>query len=99
MFQTFIDRNINDQNNGGALETEINCVNPLTSRRRGHPPKRYRSEGETQKITKKNKENQSDNTSDSTQKKLRKCKCCQGTGHDSRNCKVLSERNQNIYSI
>ena len=69
------DRNMDDQNNG-ALETEINCVNPLTSRRRGRPQKRLRSEGETQKITKKNKENQSTDTNDIIQKKIRRCKRC-----------------------
>ena len=89
----FNDRNMNDQNDSGTLENEINCVNLLTSRRHGRLPKRYRSEGETQKTTKKSKENQSADTNDSTQKKLRKCKRCQGTGHDSRNCRVLSEKN------
>ncbi|PKC15165.1 hypothetical protein RhiirA5_408541 [Rhizophagus irregularis] len=39
----------------------------------GCPPKRYQSEGESQKIIKENKENQSVNTNDSTLKKLRKC--------------------------
>ncbi|CAB4495765.1 unnamed protein product [Rhizophagus irregularis] len=109
MFQSFIDEKqiellekvqynvkenqVDDGNQNNELETEINCVNPLTSRRRGRPPKRYQSEGESQKIVKKNKENQSVNTNDSTLKKLRKCRGCQETGHDLRNCKVLSEKN------
>ncbi|CAB4385577.1 unnamed protein product [Rhizophagus irregularis] len=59
----------------------------------GCPPKRYQSEGESQKIIKENKENQSVNTNDSTLKKLRKCRSFQETVHDLQNCKVLSEKN------
>ncbi|PKY51712.1 hypothetical protein RhiirA4_424719 [Rhizophagus irregularis] len=55
----------------------------------GCPPKRYQSEGESQKIIKENKENQSVNTNDSTLKKLRKCRSFQETGHDLQNCKMI----------
>jgi hypothetical protein len=95
MFQAFIDEKqaeilkeiqvdnteLNDQE-----VTEINCTNPLPTRRRGHPPKWYHSEGENQKSAKELKENEIINVNNnSNQKKIRKCKRCQGTGHDMRN--------------
>lgn len=69
-------------------ESNIICSNPVTSRRCGRPPNRYLSEGETSSQNKK-------------QKAQRKCKGCQGVGHDLRNCKskVLVKEINNTVSL
>ncbi|CAB4437149.1 unnamed protein product [Rhizophagus irregularis] len=41
--QEITDKDVNEK------ENEINCFNPITSRRRGRPPNRYLSEGEIAK--------------------------------------------------
>ncbi|CAG8697019.1 1224_t:CDS:2, partial [Funneliformis caledonium] len=74
---------------------EINCANPL----HGRSPKRYQS-GENQKTTKRFKENENINVDDNgNQKKTRKCKRCQETGHDMRNCKVLIEKIEELIRL
>ena len=52
--QEITDKDVNEK------ENEINCFNPITSRRRGRPPNRYLSEGEIAK-KKKAKVNHEDN--------------------------------------
>ncbi|CAB4375410.1 unnamed protein product [Rhizophagus irregularis] len=98
--QTIDKENSNDHQRND--ESDIICSNPVTSRRRGCPPNRYLSEGETANKNKKQKmttdlelERIPENSNNGNNKKQRKCKGCQGVGHDLRNCKskILSERN------
>ncbi|CAG8680557.1 12862_t:CDS:2, partial [Funneliformis mosseae] len=94
-------RQITDENNTNEIEHGIGCSNPITSRHRGRPPNRYLSEGETAKRNKKVKMNLrseddlENKETDGNNKKQRRCKRCQETGHDLRSCKskALSERN------
>ncbi|PKY53953.1 hypothetical protein RhiirA4_547939 [Rhizophagus irregularis] len=74
----------------------------VTSRRRGRPPNRYLSEGETVSKNKKQKmtidlelQHIPENNNNGNNKKQKKCKRCEGLGHDLRNCKskIHSERN------
>jgi hypothetical protein len=76
--------------------------NPVTSRRRGHPPNRYLSEGKTVSKNKKQKmtidlelQHIPENNNNGNNKKQKKCKRCEGLGHDLHNCKskIHSERN------
>jgi len=110
MFQNFIDDKQQEllqkhqevTNKVDEKENEIECSNPITSRRRERPPNRYLSEGEAIKQKKmkgdhaKSEVNLSDNKEINVyNKKQRRCKGCQETGHDLRNCKakILSEKN------
>ncbi|CAB4487389.1 unnamed protein product [Rhizophagus irregularis] len=61
MQQEIIDKDVNEK------ENEINCFNPITSRRRGRP----HHEGNL------------------LENKEMRCKGCQETGHNLRNCKKL----------
>ncbi|PKY41491.1 hypothetical protein RhiirA4_539632 [Rhizophagus irregularis] len=84
-----------DENTAGNQQENIECSNPVTSRRRGRPPGRYLSEGETLRQNKKQKKTEGNLEVNGNDKKERKCKGCGGTGHDLRNCKrrILSEKN------
>ncbi|CAG8677709.1 6091_t:CDS:2 [Funneliformis caledonium] len=97
-----IDKENIENNHQENNEPNIICSNPVTSRRRGHPPNRYLSEGETANQNKKRNvtnlelEHTTENeVNDGDNKKQRRCKGCKGIGHDLRNCKSkpLSERN------
>ncbi|GBC25428.2 hypothetical protein GLOIN_2v1776592 [Rhizophagus irregularis DAOM 181602=DAOM 197198] len=90
--QTIDKENSNDHQRND--ESDIICSNPVTSRRRGRPPNRYLSEGETANKNKKQKmttdlelERIPENSNNGNNKKQRKCKGCQGVSHDLRNCK------------
>jgi hypothetical protein len=56
-----------------SCNKEINCTNPVTSRRRGRPSNRYLSEGETLKQNKKQKITATELEIDGNNKKERKC--------------------------
>ncbi|PKY56420.1 hypothetical protein RhiirA4_428235 [Rhizophagus irregularis] len=90
--QEITDKDVNEK------ENEKNCFNPITSRRRGRPPNRYLSEGEIakqKKVKVDHEGNLLENKEMDNNKKQRRCKGCQETGHDLRNCKnkVLGEKN------
>jgi hypothetical protein len=103
LLQTYIDEKqqellcnqTTDENTTGNQQENIECSNPVTSRRRGRPPGRYLSEGETLRQNKKQKKPEGNLEVNGNDKKERKCKGCGGTGHDLRNCKrrILSEKN------